>query len=145
MVNAATGTDPTVVADPAVAAGAAVAGLLAWADVDAGTIPLVVVGLTGPGSGAGAPRSPLLDGEVAHHVVGRVLTDNGLTAAIPVGIAADGPRLAAAARECAAAIMAAEDLAVAVLVTVSAPDPVTGEPAAEAVLLRGAPGPDGAG
>ena len=129
--------------DPAVLAGAVVGELLAGAEVPATAVPLVVIGLARPGTGVGAPRGPLLDGEVAHHMVGRVLTDNGLTGAVPFGVAVDEEPLTAAVRDCAAALLAAEGLDLAVLVTVAEPVGPTGELVAEASLLRRGPTPTG--
>jgi hypothetical protein len=118
--------------DPDRLAGAAVAELLASSGVDAGAVPLLVIGIAHPDGAAGPISSPLLGGELASHVVGRVLADNGLTSAVPFGITVDEGQLARAAGECAVAMMTAEALTSAVVVTVSVP-PVSAGPAAHLV------------
>jgi len=129
-------------ADPVTVAAAAIADLLAGADVDAGAVPLVVVGIAAPGVGTPAARSPLINGDLSHHVVSQVVTANGLTSAVPFGVAAEEDRLAAVSRDCATALLATDGLDVAVVVTVSTSG--GGAPVAEASVLVRSPAPRGA-
>jgi 3-oxoacyl-[acyl-carrier-protein] synthase-3 len=127
--------------DPVMVAAAAVADVLAGADIDAGTVPLVVLGISAPGVGTGAAQSPLLSGDLSHHVVSHVVTANGLTSAVPFGIAVEEARLAAVTRDCATALMAMDGLEVAVVVTVSTPGHGIGALVAEASVLVGSSAP----
>jgi hypothetical protein len=105
-------------ADPLAVAAAALADLLAAADRAPADIPLVVIGLADPGTGPGARSTPLLDGNVPVDAARRLLLDNGLVGAVPVGVCLDADRLAETAHDCAASLLLAERLPVVLLVTV---------------------------
>jgi hypothetical protein len=122
--------------DGCVLAGEAIAQVLAEGGVDAEAVPLVVVGLADPGVEAGPVLSPLLDGELANRVAQRILVENGLLSAVPLGLTAEHDRLADTARECAAAIIAAEDLEMALVVTVRLPADGTADAIAHALVLH---------
>jgi 3-oxoacyl-[acyl-carrier-protein] synthase III len=128
-------------ADPVMVAAAAVADVLAGADIDASTVPLIVFGISAPGIGTSVAQTPLLDGNLSHHVVSHVVTANGLTSAVPFGIAVGEERLATVTRDCASVLMATDGLGVSVVVTVSTPDHGTGTLVAEASILVCSPAP----
>ncbi|EGX59845.1 hypothetical protein SZN_10553 [Streptomyces zinciresistens K42] len=109
-------------ADPVALAGAAVRGLLDTAPLDPAGVPLLVVGCADPADWPRSTESALLDGEFAADVVRRVLVGNGLVAAVPLGVSLDPARVEDLAGEAAAALVTAEGLDCALVVTTSVRD-----------------------